>query len=307
MVILITSAAGQTGTRIIRNLVARGAQVRGYVRSQASGELVRRLGAEPVFGDLRDEAALARAMQGIRKVYHIAPSLSHREHEMGRGVIAAAQEARVGHFVLHGVMAPYLQHINYHWAKQLLQQDLYRSGLPYTVMLPTNYMQNVSWTWPLIAREGRWELPYSVDTRLTWVDLDDVAEAVANVLLEDGHEYGTYELCGRDAFLSRREIAEILGRAAGRNIVAVKSDVEAYLQHCRTQPFFSRMSDDELDQIRAMFEDYDRYGMPAGNPQVLSMLLGRPANDYATFARKLAFDGAGKASPALTTYGLPVS
>jgi uncharacterized protein YbjT (DUF2867 family) len=205
------------------------------------------------------------------------------------------------------VIAPYLQHINYHWAKQLIQADLYRSGLAYTVMLPTNYMQNVSWTWPLISRDGRWELPYGIDKKLTWVDLDDVAEAVANVLLEDGHEYGTYELCGRDGFLSRREIASILGRVAGRKIEAVKSDVDAYLAHCRTQPFFARMSDEEIDQIRAMFEDYDTYGMPAGNSNVLSMLLGRPANDYLAFARKLVFDRTSSAGGILTSYGLPTS
>lgn len=286
--ILITSAAGQTGTRLIAHLAARGVRARGLVTNPGSAERIKGLGAEPVLGDLRDPAALDPAMRGVTALYHIAPTLSVREHEMGRGVIAAAQRAGVRHFVLHGVIAPYLQHINYHWAKELIQFDLYRSGLPYTILLPTNFMQNVSWTWPRIAKEGRWELPYSTSKKLTWVDVDDVAEAAANVLTEPGHEYGTYELCGRDSFLSRDEIAQLMSDALGRPVRAVKVEVEAYLTAARTQPFFQRMTEEELAQIRAMFIDYDTYGMPAGNEKVLSMLLGRPAGTYAEFVRKLA-------------------
>lgn len=286
--ILITSAAGQTGTRIIAQLAKRKVPVRGLVTNRASASKIESLGAEPIIGDLRDRASLEAAMRGVDKLYHIAPTLTVNEPDMGNTVIAAAQKSGVAHFVLHGVIAPYLQHINYHWAKELVQFALYRSGLAYTVLLPTNFMQNVSWTWPLIAQKGRWELPYSTSKKLTWVDVDDVAEAAANVLTEPGHEYGTYELCGTDSFLSRDEIAALMSNALGRKIVAVKSDADAYLAAARKQPFFARVSDDELNQIRAMFVDYDLYGMPAGNPKVLSMLLGRPASTYQQFLEKLA-------------------
>ncbi|MBC7781439.1 MAG: NmrA family NAD(P)-binding protein [Proteobacteria bacterium] len=306
--ILITSAAGQTGTRIIRLLVARGAAVRGFVQSEASADKVRALGAQAFRGDLRDAQALGDAMRGVERLYHIAPTLSFREHEMGRGVVDAAVRAGLRHFVLHGVMAPYLQNINYHFAKELIQWDLYRSGLPYTVMLPTNYMQNVNWTWPTIVERGEWQLPYDPERRLTWVDLDDLAEAAANVLTEPDHAYGTYELCGSNSFLSRVEIARLMSNALGREVRAVKVPVEAYLDACRRMPFFSRMRTEELDQIRAMFTDYDEYGMPAGNAKVLSMLLGRPASSYAQFLQRLAEawrKGAGAGGSALTHYGLP--
>jgi uncharacterized protein YbjT (DUF2867 family) len=286
--ILITSAAGQTGTRIISHLVERKMLVRGLVTNQASARKIESLGAEAAIGDLRDPTSLESAMKGVAKIYHIAPTLTVNEHDMGKTVIAAAAKSGVGYFVLHGVIAPYLQHINYHWAKELIQFDLYRSGLAYTVLLPTNFMQNISWTWPMIAQKGRWELPYSTTKKLTWVDVDDVAEAAANVLTQPGHEYGTYELCGTDAFLSRAEIAALMSKALGRDVVAVKSDPDAYLAAARKQPFFARVSNDELNQIRAMFVDYDLYGIPAGNPKVLSMLLGRPAGTYEQFLANLS-------------------
>jgi NAD(P)H dehydrogenase (quinone) len=302
--ILVTAAAGQTGTRLIRLLVQRGAQVRGLVTKRSSAEKVQSLGATPFVGDLRDAQALGDAMKGVSKVYHIAPTLSYDEHAMGRIVVEAAQAAGVEHFVLHGVIAPYLQNINYHYAKEKVQWDLYRSGMPYSVLLPTNFMQNISWSWPTIASQGRWELSYDVEKRLTWVDVGDVAEAAANVLTEAGHEYGTYELCGKDAFLSRREIASLMTCVMGRRVDAVKTDQDEYLEKYRNSPFFARTTQEELDQIREMFSDYDKFGMPAGNPKVLSMLLHRDASSYRDFLEKL---NRAETVPGITSYGLPAT
>src|SRR5882757_5181570 len=123
--ILITAAAGQTGTRIISHLAARKLAVRGLVTNRRSALKVESLGAEAVIGDLRDPKSLATAMSGVTKLYHIAPTLTVNEHDMGKMVISAAMNAGIQHFVLHGVIAPYLQHINYHWAKELIQFDLY--------------------------------------------------------------------------------------------------------------------------------------------------------------------------------------
>jgi hypothetical protein len=159
--ILITAAAGQTGTRVSAYLIERKIPVRGLVRNRRSAMKIERLGAESLVGDLRDPASLAAAMKGVSKIYHIAPSLTANEHEMGRLVISAALNAGVQHFVLHGVIAPYLQHINV----------------------------------------------------------------------------------------------------------------------------------EELNQVRAMFIDYDLYGMPAGNEKVLSMILGRLAGSYLQFVQKLAKGG----------------
>jgi uncharacterized protein YbjT (DUF2867 family) len=179
--------------------------------------------------------------------------------------------------------------------------------MPYSVLMGTNYMQNVSWTWPTIVERGEWILPYSTEKRLTWLDLEDAAEAAANVLTERGHEYASYELCGTDSFLSRAEIAAMMSRAIGKPVRAVKIGVDEYLEQARRMPFFQRFRDEEIEQIRAMFADYDAFGLPAGNSRVLSMLLGRPAASYAQFLERLARGMAhGGASGAANTYGLPV-
>ncbi len=55
---------------------------------------------------------------------------------------------------------------------------LFASGLEITVLQPAAYMQNILAAWPAVS-EGVFRAPYPAGTRLSLVDLDDVAEAAA--------------------------------------------------------------------------------------------------------------------------------
>jgi dihydroflavonol-4-reductase len=69
---LVTGAAGFLGSHVARQLVARGECVRVLLRPSSSNRAIADLPLEYVTGDLRDTASLARAMAGIRHVYHVA-------------------------------------------------------------------------------------------------------------------------------------------------------------------------------------------------------------------------------------------
>jgi NAD(P)H dehydrogenase (quinone) len=285
--ILVTCAAGQTGMRLIPHLVKRGQRVRGLVTRQESAMAVAALGAEPVFGDVRDDAAMKSALRGVEKLYYIPPSLAANEEQLNRSIVGLAREAGIRHFVLQSAIAPYLQDVSFHWAKLTANIDLFHSGLGYTILIPANFMQNIMWTWPLVIEHGRWELPYRTDLPLAWVDCDDLAEAAANVLTGAGGAdvFATYELAG--AVLSRDAIAKLASAALGRPVAAVRADPDAFMAKLKAAPRYAGRSSEEFDQIRGMFAHYDRVGCPAGNTRTLSMLLGRPATDYAGFLTKL--------------------
>jgi dihydroflavonol-4-reductase len=70
--VLVTGATGFTGGHLARTLHQRGHTVRALVRDPARAADLVAQGIEIVTGDLRDRAAVYRAVDGVDVVYHIA-------------------------------------------------------------------------------------------------------------------------------------------------------------------------------------------------------------------------------------------
>lgn len=68
----VTGGSGFLGRNLIAALRARGDEVRALARSESAAETVKKLGAEPVMGDLDDEKAMQTGMQGCDVVFHVA-------------------------------------------------------------------------------------------------------------------------------------------------------------------------------------------------------------------------------------------
>lgn len=220
VVILVTGAAGKTGRAVIAALAAGGAAARAFVRREAQIDIARRAGAREVHvGALDDVAALAKAAHGVRAIYHIAPNVSADEVAIGETLIAAARAAGVPRIVFHSVLRPAIEALPHHWAKMRVEERLFASGLDVTVLQPAPYMQNILAGWRRIVEGGVYRVPYSVDARLSLVDLEDVGAAAARVLTEDGHAHAVYEIVGTPP-LSSAEVAQLLGRVLGRDVRA---------------------------------------------------------------------------------------
>jgi uncharacterized protein YbjT (DUF2867 family) len=282
--ILLTGANGITGHSIIRHLVARGAKVRGLVRTEAGAQKIAALGAVPHVGNLRDDASVTAAFEGVEAVYHLCPGLQPDEVEIAQRVIRAAQHAGVRLFGYHSVSYPQLPTVRFHWEKLKAETEILYSGLTFFIVRPCQYMQNVLWGLPNILKEGVFALPWSPDRRMVSVDVHDMGEAIANVLTKPGFERGTYEFCSVERPLTRHEMAALLGRAFGKTIVAARKPIELALQAER----FRHYSPDMLAQLSSLFEFFDRNGTPGFNNRTLGMLLGREPTSYEAFARRLA-------------------
>ena len=68
----VTGGSGFLGRNLIAALRARGDEVRALARSESAAETVKKLGAEPVMGDLDNEKAMQAGMQGCDVVFHVA-------------------------------------------------------------------------------------------------------------------------------------------------------------------------------------------------------------------------------------------
>jgi NAD(P)H dehydrogenase (quinone) len=281
--ILVTGAAGKTGRAVVRALVAQGAAVRALVHRDEQAKPLRALGArEVVPGDLCDAAAVNRAASGVRAVYHICPNVHPEELAIGRVAIDAACKAGVEQFVYHSVLHPQVEAMPHHWQKMRVEEQLFESGLSYTILQPGAYMQNVLGQWDSVAQLGIYSVPYGIETRLGMVDLLDVAEVAARVLTEPGHDGATYELAGPEA-LNQRQVAELLGRRLGHQVQAQQVPLVTWEQRSRA----AGMGDYQVRTLLQMFQYYDRHGF-WGSPRVLGWLLGRAPGSFEAFVARVA-------------------
>lgn len=281
--ILVTGADGKTGRAVIRALALGDEAVRGLIHRDEQVATVKASGArEVVVGDLREKAALRQATEGARAVYHICPNVHPDEAVIGQNVISAARAAGVDRFVYHSVLHPQIEAMPHHWNKMRVEEALFESGLLFTILQPTVYMQNISAQWASIVDRGLYVMPYSVETRLSLVDLDDVAEIARIVLTEPHHVGAIYELVGTEP-TSQIEMAEILRQQLGRPVHADEQSIKSWKEEARSKG----LGEYAVQTLVKMFRYYQRYGL-GGNPRVLTWLLGRPPTSLATFVARKA-------------------
>ena len=279
--ILVTGAAGKTGRAVIRALLVKGEAVLALVHRPDQMDTIESLGVKMVCsGDMRDRDSVDRATQGARAIYHICPNVSPDEVSIGQTVIAAARSAGIEHFVYHSVLHPQIEAMPHHWRKLRVEEQLFESGLVYTVLQPTTYMQNVLAHRSQILEGGKYPVPYSVETRLSMVDLEDVALVAARVLTEPGHFGATYELVGVEA-ISQIEVAAALSQNLGRPVRAETVPLDLWEQEARS----SGLGDYQVKALVKMFLYYERYGF-CGNSRVLNWLLDHPHTSFATFIKR---------------------
>jgi len=279
--ILITGAAGRTGQAAIKALVARRQPVRALVRRDEQIQIVKFLGAKEVItGDMRDATTLKKATQSASAVYHICPNVNPDEIQIGKTVIAAADDADVDRFVFHSVLHPQTEEMTHHWNKLRVEETLFESGLSYTILQPASYMQNVLAGWQAIVEHGVYAVPYSVETRMSMVDLEDVAEAAAVVLTEPDHLGATYELAGPEV-LTQSQIAEILSKHLERPVRAEQVEIEQWTRQAQA----SGMGQYQIETLVRMFRYYDHYSF-WGNSRVLSQLIKRQPIRFEEFVER---------------------
>jgi NAD(P)H dehydrogenase (quinone) len=279
--ILITGAAGKTGKAIIRALLARGAAVRAFVRSPAHEASLKAMGLqETVAGEMDDPGALSQATRGVEAIYHICPNVSPYEVSFAKALLDAATSSGVSRIIYHSVLHPQIEAMPHHWSKMRVEEMLLGSPLDVTVLQPAAYMQNILAEWDRMVSSGLYRVPYPVKTRLSLVDLDDLAEAAAMVLTNAGHSGATYELVGTPP-LSQTEIAETFSKVLGKPVRAEAESVEVWGRRASA----AGMSDYSRETLAKMFRAYARDGLK-GNPNVLGWLLAREPTSLAAFATR---------------------
>lgn len=279
--ILVTGAAGKTGLAVLAALKKRGAKTRAFVKDDDQILAVRRAGAdEVVVGDLLDADVWRLATTAVSRIYHIGPNMHPQEVRIGQLMIAAARTVGNCRVVYHSVLHPQIREMPHHWSKLKVENVLFNSGLVYTILQPTAYMQNLLTYLPTIREDGVLPVPYPADTRLSLVDLQDVATVAAQILMEPEHNYATYELVGTEP-LTQTAIADAFSQILQRPVEVRPVPLKKWKAQARSNGTGEHI----IKTAVSMFTYYAQSGM-AGSSRVLRLLLGAEPTSLAAFIKR---------------------
>ncbi|MEM1091398.1 MAG: NmrA family NAD(P)-binding protein [Pseudomonadota bacterium] len=283
MTILLTAANGRTGRAVLTALTDAGASVKVFIRDEQQWPELQALGAAAfAIGDMEDSSSIAAAIEGCDKLVHIGPPMHPNEIEITDRLIEAGKEVGLQQFVYYSVMHPLRRDVRHHRLKLDAEEHVIESGLPYTIVQPTRYMQHLAPIWNSVKDKGEHAMAFSTEMKFNVADLRDLAEATAVVVTQPGHLYATYELAGPEP-LSQTDMAAIISDVLGRNVTARAIPLAELEQKARA----AGASEDRVAQMVTMNDHYDRFGF-RGNPNVLRWLLGRELRQFKDYVRDLA-------------------
>jgi uncharacterized protein YbjT (DUF2867 family) len=264
---LVVGGTGKTGRRVVDRLRAQGRAVRVGSRS----------GAPPL--DWEDRATWAPAVAGATGAYVsyfpdlAVPGAAEAVAEVARLAANAGVQRLV---LLSGRGEEEAQRA------ERLVRDAFPSA---TVVRCSWFAQNFTESYllePVLA--GEVALPAG-DVPEPFVDADDIADVATAALTQDGHAGEVYELTGPRSLTFVQAVEEIAA-TSGREIAFVEVPMEAYAAAARDEGVPS----DVVDLLTYLFgEVLD--GRNVAVADGVQRALGRPARDFADFAREAAATG----------------
>ncbi len=286
--ILVTSAAGKTGQPTVLQLLDKGYPVRAFVRREdARARLLAAAGAELFIGDQFAMADMRRAMSGVQRAYHCAPTAPNGLH-FGTVFAVAAAEARLEHIVLMGQWLAHAEHGSVFTREVWLNEQVAKL-LPDTTVTVNNvgwFADNYFMVLEGAAQFGLLTMP--LGDGATKKDAPPSNEDIAAVnvaALTDpaAHAGKTYRPTG-PALLSPDDIAAAIGRALGRKVTYRDISEKLTIKAFRAQGYGVALQ----TQFRRYAAEYRRGAFAVNAPtNVVEQLTGRPADDFEAIARRV--------------------
>lgn len=221
--ILVTGANGHLGRAIIHSLLKKGISpdtIIGLVREETKAQDLKAKGIELRVGDYDWYTTLVKSFEGVEKLILVSGRDLTTRVEQHDNVVTAAKEVGVKHilytsffdenkfksspfdFVSSSVKATDATIKNSGIAYTLFKNNLYAELLPF--MLGQDVLNGGIY---LPAGEGR----------AAYVTRPDIAEAIANVVMQEGHLNKEYNISNTEN-VSLAEVADLLSEVKGTEI-----------------------------------------------------------------------------------------
>lgn len=273
-IILVTGASGNVGRAVAAALRQAGQPV---VAATANALAATAADQPTVYLDFGRPETYPAAFAGVRRLFLMRPPAIADVQRYLFPVIDYAAQAGVEQVVFLSVMGvnPLVPHYR-------VEQKLKRSGLAYTLLRPSFFMQNLDTTHQAEIRD-RAEIAVPAGAgRTSFIDVRDIGAAAARVLTEPGHVGQAYTLTGSEA-LTYAQVAAVFSRTLGRIIRYANPSPWAFARARRAQGT-------SADMVRVMAALYltVRLGLGARVTPELERLVGRPPITLEQYVRDYA-------------------
>jgi NAD(P)H dehydrogenase (quinone) len=286
-IVLVTGAAGKTGSAIVSQLLELGWPVRAVVRTlDARSKRLSRAGADVVAADLFDPEQLLRAMQGTSRAYYCPPFHPYTIQSAIAFAIAA-REAKLEAIVQ---MSQWLSHRSHPaiLTRQIWSIDRLFAMIPgigHTIINPGLFADNFLRTIDFAALLGIYPI-LTGQGKAAPVSNEDIARVAVAVLMNpDRHAGRSYRPTG-PKLLSGKEMGQIVAKVVGHRVIPVNIPFWMFCKVAQQQ----RVDPLEISGFRYYVEEMKRgtFALEGGVTNVVEELTGTPAESFETTAQRYA-------------------
>ena len=276
--VLIIGATGNTGSLLVPKLLNTDIDVRVFAKDEKKAKPLKDSGAEVILGDLDTPETIAPAVSDVNKIYLLTWN-GPTQLQQVENVIKIASQNGNPHIIRHSMWGPENSRI----IKQGLKAEeiIKSSGLPWTMLKPTFYMQNTLMAAQTISAQGNiyWDMK---DGKLGMIDVRDIAEAAFAVITGKGHEGKSYILTGPDA-ISFNEIANIFSGVLERDVNYLNVPGEVSFQAMVGMGVPEWIARGYVELSEGFSENFAN-----STTQNIEILTGHPARSFEQFANDFA-------------------
>ncbi len=283
--ILVTGATGNTGSGLVPALLNAGVAVRALVRDEAKVQPLQDMGVEVFVGDLDQPETIETAVAGVDKIYLLTWNGPTQAQQV-QNVLDVAKQAGNPHIVRHSMWGSEKSRIVQQGDQA--EEAVKSSGLPWTLLKPTFFMQNTMMAAQTIASDGMiyWDMN---DGKIGMIDIRDIVDVATAVLTGNGHEGKSYILTGPKA-ISFYDVAATFSNVLGKGVTYVNVPGEAAFDSMIGMGLPEWIAKGYVELSEGFSE-----GFANSVTENVATLTGHPARSFAQFAGDFApvFGGEG--------------
>ncbi|MCH7895459.1 MAG: SDR family oxidoreductase [candidate division NC10 bacterium] len=224
--ILVVGGTGRVGSQVVQQLRRQGRPVRALCRSESKAKPLREAGVEIALGDLADRRAIETACRGVGTIISTMTSLNPRtlrdryhpeviEEQGHRNLLDVARQAGVNQVIyLSAIGVEHPQAPRQFRVKRLVEKVVKSSGLPYTILRPSGFMENLLPVLPAIQRFRVAPLPGTGTAPITYIAVEDIARVAVQAVGHPEAQGAMIEYGGPED-LSNRQCVQIAAKVLG--------------------------------------------------------------------------------------------